>query len=133
MKSTGRSSADRSRTTAARTAASSRFVGNNTMKPIETNIFPFSSVGGLNATYEIVAVDGLASDHDEYHENCHRLQRRATRACGAGAITLHRVGGPVLAVPAGHAGKLPASMILTRAKVTFRPTSERLRVDFNAL
>src|SRR5581483_836599 len=36
-------------------------------------------------------------------------------------------------VPAGHAGKLPASMILTRAKVTFRPTSERLRVDFNAL
>lgn len=103
------------------------------MKPIETNIFPFSSVSGLNATYEVVAVDGLATDHDEYHENCHRLQRRTTKACGAGVITLNRVGGPVLAVPIGHPGKLPASMILTRAKVTFHPTSERLRVDFNAL
>lgn len=103
------------------------------MKTVETNIFPIRDFGGLQATYDIVAIDGLGADQDEYHENCHRLQRRATKECNAAAIVLQRALGPVLAVPEGVATKLPSSLVLARAKVTFRPTAEKVRVDFKHL
>lgn len=103
------------------------------MRTIETNLFPISGFGGLDATYAIYRVDGLAPDHDEYHENCQRLQRRATRLCNAGVIVLKREAGPVLAVPAARADLLPSSVLLARARVTLQATAERIRVDFSAL
>ncbi|MGC4074005.1 MAG: hypothetical protein QM760_16135 [Nibricoccus sp.] len=103
------------------------------MKTVETNIFPIRDFGGLHATYDIVAIDGLSADQDEYHENCHRLQRRATKLCNAAGIVLQRSTGPVLAVPEGVAAKLPASLVLARAKVNFRLTTEKVQVDFKKL
>jgi len=103
------------------------------MKTVETNIFPIRDFGGLNATYDVVSVEGLSAEQDEYHENCHRLQRRATKLCNAGAIVLKRATGTVLAIPEGHAAKLPATLVLARAKVTFRATAEKIRVDFKNL
>jgi hypothetical protein len=103
------------------------------MKTIETNIFPIRDFGGLTATYDIFSIDGLSAEQDEYHENCHRLQRRATKLCNAGAIVLKRSSGTVLAVPEGLAVTLPTSLVLARAKVAFRPTAEKIRVDFKNL
>jgi len=103
------------------------------MKTVETNIFPIRDFGGLNAVYDIVAIDGLSADQDEYHENCHRLQRRATKLCNAAGIVLQRATGPVLALPEGASSRLPASLVLARAKVNFRPSTEKVRVDFKKL
>jgi hypothetical protein len=103
------------------------------MRTIETNIFPISGFGGLDAIYAIWRVDGLATDHDEYHENCQRLQRRATRHCNTGVIVLKRETGPVLAVPIESTHLVPNSVLLARARVTLQATPERVHVDFGSL
>jgi hypothetical protein len=102
------------------------------MRTIETNIYPITGFGSLEATFAVVALDGLAAEHDEFFENCHGLQKRINKICKTGTIVLQRASGPVLAVPVERLALLPASAVLKRTKVLLRPTAELIVVDFTA-
>jgi hypothetical protein len=102
------------------------------MRTIQTNIFPITGFGSLAATFAVVALDGLAIDHEEFFENCHGLQKRMNRVCRTGTVVLQRAAGPVLAVPVGSLALLPTTVVLKRTKVTLRVTAERIAVDFSA-
>lgn len=101
------------------------------MTTLETNVFPISDFGGLQATYVVLRAKGVEPEHDEYHENCQRLQKRASRLCAGPAVTLKRQDGAYLAVPAQCMAQLPAGIWLTRAQAKFEKTGEQIDVNFS--
>jgi hypothetical protein len=98
---------------------------------IETNIFPISNLGELNAAYRVYRIRGLQPDHSEYFQNRQAITRGVSFALKTPALVLDSNDGPILIVRS-DAPSPQSPMELVRTSVCFDDLVSTRQVDFTS-
>lgn len=96
---------------------------------LETNIFRFIGLEGLNTKCRLYAIRGLSKDHDEYHENRSAIARILSYRMRSPVTTIEIEDEPYLVLREGD-DEPPSPLQLVRGVAHFDRVDRTLALDF---